>query len=84
MKKSLVLLVCLILFDDCTYKHVPYQHTGTDISNPKAVIKRALESQPPNVAPLQVLVTNEYLKVVHLRDSNRSARIAAALSAGGA
>jgi hypothetical protein len=72
-------MICLILFVGCCYKHVPYLPNTENITNPKVTIKRVLQSQPSDVLPVHVEVTDEYIQTFHLQERINKTAIAIAM-----
>ena len=79
MKKSLIFIICLILFVGCGSKNVPYLPNTANVTNPKATIKRVLMSQPSDERPLRVEVTDEYIQTFHLEEKINKTEIAIGL-----
>jgi hypothetical protein len=79
MNKSLIFIICLMLFVGCGSKNVPYTPNTANVTNPKATIKRVLMSQPSDKLPLRVEVTDEYIQTFHLEESINKTAIAIGL-----
>jgi S1-C subfamily serine protease len=65
---SVIWLACIFLLTCTAYEWVPYQPNKSNLYDPRSFIKKTIERQSPKYVnvPIEVEVTNEYIKLIHL------------------
>ena len=75
---SAIWLACIFLLTCTAYEWVPYQPNKSNVSDPRSFIKSTIERQSPKYVnvPIEVEVTNEYIKLIHLETYSTGEKVA--------